>query len=75
MRFLNDGMVNVVKGFLVILCMICIIESMNKDVQAEQNNKVTDAEVIELRAKAKARYDNVVAKYKNYPTQVSKQSK
>jgi len=75
MRFLNDGMVNVVKGFLVILCMICIIESMNKDVQAEQNNKVTDAEVIELRAKAKARYDKVVAKYKNYPTQVSKQSK
>lgn len=63
---INDGLFNVIKGLIIIICMISLLDSMNKDVQAVQVKKSkADVEYEAMKERARLRYLKVVEKYKD----------
>lgn len=67
-HYVNDGLVNVIKGLLVIICMISLMDSMNKDVQADQVSKTKeDVYYQELKEKREQRIKLLKAKYGRKP--------
>ena len=63
---INDGLFNVIKGFIILICLISLMDSMNKDVQAVQVKKSkADVEYEAMKERARLRYLKVVEKYKD----------
>ena len=63
---INDGLFNVIKGFIILICLISLMDSINKDVQAVQVNKSkADLEYEAMKERARLRYLKVVEKYKD----------
>lgn len=69
-HYVSNGLMDVIKGLLVIICMISLMDSMNKDVEAEVNVKdVKQSEYYkELKRKQRLRYERVVKKYSDRNT-------
>jgi len=67
-HYVNDGYVNLVKGLIVLLCMISLMDSMTRDVEAEvKSNPKEDAYFKELKERQAARYKRVQRKYGRKP--------